>query len=166
MSRGQPRFLLRLLKMSRSHDLLSPPVLVSACLLGLPTRYDGTALSPEALPEEIKSRILIPVCPEQLGGLPTPRPRQEFRGGSGREALEGKARVVNEEGIDVTESFLRAAKIVCRIAELAGAKEAYFKEGSPSCGVERVTVNGAKASGSGVTTAALMEMGITVYPCD
>jgi uncharacterized protein YbbK (DUF523 family) len=145
---------------------ISPPALVSACLIGLPTRYDGKVLGSVSLPEQFKGRILIPVCPEQLGGLPTPRPKQEFRDGSGFDVLAGKARVINEDGIDVTENFLRGARIACRIAELVGAKEAFLKDGSPSCGVTRVTVDGSEVTGLGVAAAALKQLGIALYPCD
>jgi uncharacterized protein YbbK (DUF523 family) len=145
---------------------LQPPILVSACLLGLPTRYDGKPLQDVVLPEEFKKRILIPVCPEQLGGLPTPRPRQDFRGGSGAEVLDGTARVVNSEGVDVTDKFIKDAQITCKIAQIAGVEEAILKEGSPSCGVTRVTVDGKETSGLGVTAAALKNLGLTLHPCD
>ena len=144
----------------------SLPVLVSACLLGLPTRYDGKPLENIALPEQFKGRILIPVCPEQLGGLPTPRPRQEFRDGSGFDVLDGKARVVNKDGIDVSGNFLRGAQITCQIAQAVGAKEALLKDGSPSCGVTTVTVDGSEVSGLGVTAAALKNLGLSLHPCN
>ncbi len=143
----------------------STPVLVSACLLGLPTRYDGKPLEVVHLPERFNGRVLIPICPEQLGGLPTPRPRQEFRGGAGAEVLEGNARIVNEDGVDVTENFLRGAQIACEIAKLAGAKEALFKDGSPSCGITRVTMDGKETTGLGVTAAALRKLGIKIIAC-
>jgi uncharacterized protein YbbK (DUF523 family) len=141
------------------------PVLVSACLLGLPTRYDGKLLENVILPERFKERILVPVCPEQLGGLPTPRPPQDFRGGTGAEALEAGARVVNENGIDVTKNFLRGAQITCEIAQILGVKEALLKDGSPSCGVTRVTVAGRETTGAGVTTAALRKLGLEITAC-
>jgi uncharacterized protein YbbK (DUF523 family) len=137
---------------------------VSACLLGLPTRYDGQALERAPLPEQLRGRVLVPVCPEQFGGLPTPRPRQDFRGGTGPEVLERKARVVNEDGIDVTESFLKGAQITCEIAQAPGVKEALLKDGSPSCGVSRVTVDGKESAGLGVTAAALRKLGLTLHP--
>lgn len=142
------------------------PVLVSACLLGLPTRYDGGQLTPARLPEHLKGKVLIPVCPEQLGGLPTPRPAQEMRGGTGDDVLAGKARVVNSDGLDVTENFRRGARIVCEIAQLTGAKEALLKDGSPSCGLTRVTVDGTEVSGPGVTAAALKNLGFTIHSRD
>lgn len=143
----------------------STPVLVSACLLRLPTRYDGKLLENTILPQRFKGRILVPVCPEQLGGLPTPRPPQDFRGGTGAEVLEAKASVVNENGIDVTENFLRGAQVTCEIAQILGIKEALLKDGSPSCGVTRVTVASQEVSGTGVTAAALRKLGIKIAAC-
>lgn len=145
---------------------LAAPVIVSACLLGLPTRYDAVALEGVSLPERFKGRTLIPVCPEQLGGLPTPRPPQEFRSGTGTDALEGRARVVNSQGADVTQSFIRASGAVCEIARALGATEALLKEGSPACGVTRVTVHGKKSTGMGVTAAALENLGLTLHAAD
>lgn len=149
-----------------SADPPLPPVLISACLLGLPVRYDGTSLRNVSLPEDFAGRLLIPICPEQLGGLPTPRPRQELRNGSGHDVLEGKAAVINDEGIEVTENFLRGAQIACRIARLTGATEALLKDGSPSCGVTRITMDAHKCGGLGVTAAALEKMGIVIHACD
>jgi len=72
--------------------------------------------------------------------------------------------VVNEEGLDVTDRFLRAAEAVCEIAKLVGARKAYLKEGSPSCGVSRVIVDGRETGGLGVTAAALVREGVAVQP--
>jgi uncharacterized protein YbbK (DUF523 family) len=139
---------------------------VSACLLGLPTRYDNRCLKDVSISGEFQNRVIIPVCPEQLGGLPTPRPPSEFRGGSGPEVLAGKARLVNAEGADVTENFLRGAEITCKIAGIAGAAEALLKDGSPSCGLSRVAVDGKEVAGMGVTAAALAKLGLKLMPCD
>ncbi len=132
------------------------PVLVSACLLGLSTRYDGTdALDPGVL-EAVKSRRVIPVCPEQLGGLSTPRPKAEIQGGDGRAVLAGKARVRDYNGADVTEKFIKGANEVLRIAKLTGATAMYSKERSPSCGVLSI------CRGPGVAAALLMDAGLKV----
>jgi uncharacterized protein YbbK (DUF523 family) len=143
----------------------SAPVIVSACLLGLPTRYDGKPPEGIVIPERFTGRLLVPVCPEQLGGLPTPRPPQEFRGGAGPEVLGGTARLVNAEGVDVTENFLRGAEIACEIAKLTGATEALLKDGSPSCGLSRIVIDGKETTGSGVTAAALQKLGLRLVPC-
>jgi uncharacterized protein YbbK (DUF523 family) len=73
--------------------------------------------------------------------------------------------VINSEGIDVTENFLNGARAVCRIAEFTGAREAVLKDGSPSCGITRVTVDGVEKRGQGVAAAALQELGLKLWPC-
>ena len=129
------------------------PVLVSACLLGLRTRYDGGRLS-EPLAEALLGHYrVIPVCPEQLGGLPTPRPPAEILGGDGAEVLSGTARVVNAQGEDVTRAFLCGAEEVLRLARLFGVRRAFLKAGSPSCGLDPL----------GVTAALLLREGLELY---
>jgi uncharacterized protein YbbK (DUF523 family) len=126
------------------------------------TRYDGT----DSLREEVVSLLdrafLIPVCPEQMADLPTPRPSSEITDGDGRAVLEGKARVVDENGKDMTSSFLKGAHEVLDIALNTGAKVAIFKEKSPSCGVLTIKRKGQTVPGSGVTTALLKTNGIVV----
>lgn len=99
------------------------PVLVSACLLGLATRYDGRDCRREALIQTLEGERLLPVpiCPEQLGGLPTPRPASEIAGGAGPDVLAGSARVVAEGGGDVTEAFRRGAQAALAVARATGA---------------------------------------------
>ena len=99
---------------------------------------------------------LVPVCPEQLGGLPTPRPRSEIESGDGSDVLDGRSRVIDAEGAEVTERFLRGARLTAELAQLAGARRAIFKEGSPSCGVSRIRRADSDLEGSGVTTASLL----------
>ncbi len=138
------------------------PVIVSACLLGLRTRYDGgDAFSMEAA-ALLEGRIVVPVCPEQLGGLPTPRPRAEITGGGGEDVLEGAAWVLDEHGVDVTMKFMKGAMDVLQIARLSGAREAYLKEKSPSCASSVICRGGACVKGMGVTAALLEREGITV----
>lgn len=106
------------------------PVLVSACLLGLPVRYDGRDKGRKGfLPEDV---IPVAVCPEVFGGLPTPRPQSTISG-SGGEVLDGAASVKLETGADVTENFIRGAQAALKLAEACGATEAYLKNNSPSC---------------------------------
>jgi uncharacterized protein YbbK (DUF523 family) len=136
------------------------PLLVSACLLGLATRYDGShRLCPDLL-SMAHACTLIPVCPEQLGGLPTPRPPAEVASGTGADVLDGAARVVDSTGADVTDRYLRGAELAARIAELTGARSAVLKEGSPSCGVSRIRRDGADAPGEGVAAALLRRRGL------
>jgi uncharacterized protein YbbK (DUF523 family) len=138
---------------------LSEKVLISACLLGIKCRYDGDTRGPIPLPESL---CPIPVCPEQLGGLPTPRPRAYFEGGDGREVLKGRARVVNVKGEDVTWAFVRGAKEVLGLCRLLGLKKAILKDKSPSCGVKRVWIGNELSSGMGVLSALLLEEGMEV----
>ncbi len=137
------------------------PILISACLLGLKTRYNREA----ALSEEAKAaavgRYLLPVCPEQLSGLPTPRPRAEIVGGTGADVLDGKAKVMDENGTDVTQFYLDGANKTLAIARLNGSKEIILKEKSPACGVTRICSGNETVSGNGVTTALLLREGYT-----
>jgi len=139
------------------------PILVSACLLGLSTRYDGSSSPNDSLRTFAASHRLIPICPEQLGGLPTPRAKSVLSGGDGAAVLTGVARVLSESGRDLTEYFLRGAKQSSLIARLAGARFAVLKEKSPSCGVSKVYVDRSLADGMGVTTAVLRSLGIEVF---
>lgn len=138
------------------------PVLISACLLGLKSRYNcSAALSPEAK-ATTEGRYLIPICPEQMAGLPTPRPRAEIRGGDGNDVLDGKASVIDENGKDVTEYYLSGAKKILEIAKLNGSSEVVLKENSPACGVTKIRSGVDLVDGSGVTTALLIREGYTV----
>lgn len=134
-------------------------VLMSACLLGLGCRYDGTARGPISVPEGV---CPVPVCPEQLGGLPTPRPSARLRGGDGRAVLQGKAKVVNVAGEDVTEAFLRGARGALALCRLLGIRKAILKERSPSCGVRRVWIGDELKEGRGVLAALLEQAGIEI----
>jgi uncharacterized protein YbbK (DUF523 family) len=128
--------------------------------LGFKCRFDGgDAYDKEATRLE---RLIIPVCPEQLGGLPTPRAKAEIAKGSGRDVLNGEANVIDSLGTDITEKFIQGAKEVLLSARLVGAKEAMLKENSPSCGVSTIKRGGLKIDGPGVTTALLIKEGIKV----
>ena len=130
-------------------------ILISACLLGIPCRYDGKA-KPQPWAEALAGRHdLVPVCPEQLGGLPTPRTPSERRGD----------RVVMNTGADVTEQYRRGAACALRLYQLLGCKAAVLKERSPSCGCGAVydgTFTGTLTAGDGVTAALLRAHGIRV----
>lgn len=137
-------------------------VIVSACLLGLNTRYNGGDAMNDEVIRLVKDRFIIPVCPEQLGGLPTPRPRSEIAKGSAGDILEGRAMVIDESGKDVTGPFMKGAHEVLKLARLTGASEALLKEKSPSCGVNLIYRDNKVIKGSGVTTALLKKEGIYV----
>ena len=142
--------------------------LCSACLLGLECRYDGKSSlekASEKLLQEFKDGNIIPVCPEQLGGLPTPRSGSRISSGDGNDVLDGKSKLLTDDGQDVTLQYIRGAYEALKIAKNLGIKEVIFKQKSPSCGcgyiqgglTERKTIEG-----DGVTTALLKRNGISV----
>jgi len=142
------------------------PLLVSACLVGLRTRLDGAARSFPGVCALASRYFLVPICPEQLGGSPTPRPAAEICGGAGAHVLDGRARVVTEDGRDVTEVYLRGAAEVLAVARLTGATSAVLKARSPSCGVGSTydgTFSHGLQPGSGVTAALLAQEGLSLY---
>ena len=117
------------------------PVLISACLLGIPCRWHGhRPKKRNKLLERLKKRyVLVPVCPEQLGGMPTPRTGERLEG-SGAEVLDGRLRIIAPETReDVTRFHVNGAKYTLEIAKMVGARRAYLKSGSPSCDREGVT---------------------------
>jgi len=131
-------------------------LLVSACLLGACCRYDGASKAHPLASALAERHTLVPVCPEQLGGLATPRPPAERR----------DSRVVTESGADVTEQYRRGAEEALKLCKLLGCQAAVLKERSPSCGRGQVydgTFTGTLTAGDGVTAALLEEHGIPVY---
>jgi uncharacterized protein YbbK (DUF523 family) len=106
--------------------------------------------------------MLAPVCPEQLGGLPTPRPPAQIIGGSGEDVLGGTARVLAPDGRDLTAAFLRGARETLLLCRCLGITEAILKGDSPSCGVGRIYRGTERVPGNGVTAALLIREGITV----
>lgn len=135
-------------------------ILVSACLLGVNCRYDGKSGESKDLLALMEEYNFIPVCPEQLGGMETPREPSEITSGCG-----GEVQVTNRLGQDVTEYFKQGAREVLSLAKLFGCRKAILKERSPSCGhgvIYDGTFSGAKVPGNGVTAMLLEENGITV----
>jgi len=135
-------------------------IIVSACLLGLRTRYDGGSKPDVNLEKILEGRAPIPVCPEQLGGLPTPRPRAEISEGDGTDVLAGRSCLLNERGEDVTARYVRGAEEVAVLAKKFGVKTACLKAKSPACGVSAIKRKGKLAAGPGVAAAKLLQMGI------
>ena len=130
-------------------------ILISACLLGSRCRYDGASKEHPLVKTLAERHMLVPVCPEQLGGLPTPRPPAERRGD----------RVVTRFG-DVTEQYRRGAEETLKLCKLFGCEAAVLKERSPSCGRGAVydgTFTGTLTPGDGVTAELLASHGIPVY---
>ncbi len=140
-------------------------ILVSACLLGLKTRYDGETRGNDAVIDflEAGNWLPIPVCPEQLGGLPTPRPAAEFKTGDGNALLAGNGLLLDCLGVDVSAAFLLGAEQTVEIANRCNCSIALLKEKSPSCGVNNVYCNGELITGSGVTTTRLRKNGVNLY---
>ena len=133
------------------------PVLVSSCLLGLTTRYDGSDNFSQAVADYLqRHRLLpIPVCPEQLAGMPTPRPKCWFTRGTGNDLLCGEGEIRNELGDVVNAAFLRGADQCLQVARLTGCTRAILKQRSPSCGSRQVHQNGRLVDGMGVAAALL-----------
>lgn len=130
-------------------------ILVSACLLGCPCRYDGTAKADPRVLALMERHTLIPVCPEQLGGLPTPRLPSERREGG----------VFDRGGKNVTPQYRQGAEEVLRLARLYGCTHAVLKERSPSCGSGQIydgSFSHVLVPGSGVAAELLAQNGITV----
>ena len=132
------------------------PIIISACLLGFCCRYDGSHSLCPGLLSFVDSHPFIPFCPEQQGGLSTPRPPADIREGDGRDVLAGRARLINDKGTDVTEAFKKGAQEAYRLAEMAEAVIAIMKKGSPSCGLQTTYCESPSGTGIGVT-AALFE---------
>ena len=130
-------------------------ILVSACLLGCPCRYDGKSKPNDAVLALMEHHTLIPICPEQMGGLATPRVPAERKDGG----------VFTERGGDVTEQYRRGAEEALRLAQLYGCKYAILKERSPSCGNGQIydgSFSRRLIEGDGVTAQLLKSHGITV----
>ncbi len=142
--------------------------IVSACLLGVNCRYDGKSKPNEKVIKLSEKEILIPVCPEQLGGLPTPRASAGIYSGLGEDVLDSKASVRTiEYGKDITEYFIKGAKEVLRLVKLYNIKEAVLKQKSPSCGCGLTwrlndDFKNSVTEGNGVTAALLKRNGINV----
>jgi len=146
-------------------------ILVSACLAGIKCNYRGRCRTNKKVLELVKKGIALPVCPEVLGGLPTPRSAARIlskdRDYDGNDVLDRKTIVITEEGEDVTENFIKGAYKVLEIAKKYNIKAAYLNQYSPSCGHGK-TLGGNQhykkyVSGDGVTTALLKRNGIKVY---
>lgn len=141
-------------------------ILVSACLLGVNCRYDGLAKRYEALTDLAAKGKVIPVCPEQLGGCPTPRQRCEIAGGTGADVLAGICSVKSVTGEDMTESFVKGARETLKIAKACNVKRAILKSRSPSCGFGQIydgSFEGRLVDGNGVTAELLNQNGIQLF---
>lgn len=143
-------------------------MIVSSCLVGIECRYNASSCPDEEAIALVNEGKAIPVCPECLAGLPTPRPSAEIESGSGEDVLSGRARVVakTEAGLEnVTDAFVLGAQKTLEIAKQIGAKRAMLKSNSPSCGAGIIydgTFRSRKRGGNGVAAALLIQNGIEV----
>jgi uncharacterized protein YbbK (DUF523 family) len=145
--------------------LASGPVLVSACLAGRACRFDGSSYDDDRVGRLVAEGRAVLVCPEVDGGLRAPRPPAEIVGGDGSDVLAGRARVVTEQGRDVTDAYLEGARRALDAALTHGARAAILKARSPSCGRGAIydgTFSRTVQAGDGVTAALLREHGIEV----
>lgn len=132
------------------------PLIVSACLLGTACRYDGASKPADRIITLKDKYNLIPVCPEILGGLPTPRTPCEVKNGC----------VFSRDGFDRTAQYLKGANEVLRLARFFGCEAALLKERSPACGSGKIydgSFSGTLTDGDGICAALLKKHGITVY---
>jgi uncharacterized protein YbbK (DUF523 family) len=142
-----------------------PTIGASACLCGVACRYDARANTVADIEELWRAGRAVAVCPEVLGGLPTPRTPSEIRGGDGAAVWAGCARVVSKKGDDVTEQFKMGA--IAALEQITAAKigKVVLKERSPSCGSVAIydgSFTGAKVPGRGVAAAYFIDHGIEV----
>ena len=134
-------------------------ILISACLVGVNCTYKGANHCRQNRLNQLAQGEMLPVCPEQLGGLPTPRPPSEILNGTGADVLNGKACIYTKDGDDVTPAFLRGANEALYLAKLVKADLVVLKQNSPFCGFGKIydgTFTGNTRKGNGVTAALLL----------
>ena len=147
-------------------------IIVSACLLGENCKYSGGNNKSENVIKYLEDKEYILVCPEQLGGLSTPRNPSEiitYGNKDGNDVLSGCTKVLSNKGIDVTKNFIQGAEETLKIAKEHNAKTAILKDGSPSCGYKKIydgTFLGNKIQGMGVTAAILNKENIALLDED
>jgi D-alanine-D-alanine ligase len=135
-------------------------IIISACLAGVPCRYNGTDFPVPELNAFIENKNFLCVCPEMLGGLSAPRSPCEIK------KHRGEISVIGKDGNDYTEEFQRGAEIVLEICRSNNAKTAVLKARSPSCGCGKIydgTFSGKLIDGNGVCAELLLKNGISVY---
>ncbi|WP_284087490.1 DUF523 domain-containing protein [Acinetobacter nosocomialis] len=140
-------------------------LLISACLIGEPVRYDGRSCLHTRLQQLFLNKKAHALCPELLGGFSTPRLPAEIVGGTGQDVLDGKAKITDSSGLDVTELYLKGAYRTLEIARQIQASCVVLKENSPSCGSQKIyngTFQGERITGVGITTALLQRHGFKV----
>lgn len=150
---------------NRENGTAETEYIVSACLAGGKSSYDGRDRLNEEIFKLVQAGKAIALCPEVLGGLTVPRAPAEIPGGSGERVLDGLVKILNRDGVDVTDKFILGAERFCEIAKSKGIKRAILKAKSPSCGMGGLydgTFSGRLIEGDGVTAALLKREGIEV----
>lgn len=140
-------------------------VVISACLAGIACTHEAQPKTRDWAVRLVAEGRAVPVCPEVAGGLPIPRPASEIQGGDGADVIEGRARVTDEHGTDVTQQYLRGATTARDAARAAGVRVAILKARSPSCGCGAIydgSFTKRLTDGDGVTAAMLKREGIDV----
>lgn len=140
-------------------------ILVSACLAGLNSKYNGKSNYNEYIEKLVREGKAIMVCPEQMGGLPTPRDSCEIVCGDGGDVLSGKSNIMDSKGENQTEKFIKGAEETLKVGRLYNIKKAILKSKSPSCGVGKIydgTFSGKLIEGNGVTAELLIKNGFEV----
>ena len=135
-------------------------IVVSACLVGENCKYSGGNNKNEGVLSYLEGREYVTICPECTGGLSTPREPAEIIGGEGKDVIDGNCKVISRVGVDVTKEYMKGAEVSLEEAKKHDVEFAILKEGSPSCGVNKIhngEFKGIKKEGKGVT-AALFEM--------
>jgi uncharacterized protein YbbK (DUF523 family) len=142
------------------------PILVSACLAGRACAYDGSARTDTTILELVRQGRAVLVCPEDEGGLGTPRPAAEITQGTGADVLDGRAKVITNEGVDVTREYLDGARIAVERAAEHGCRAAVLKARSPACGCGAIydgSFTKSVREGTGVAAAALDRAGVEIW---
>lgn len=138
-------------------------IFVSACLVGINCKYNGSNNYNKKIFDMIKEGKAIPICPEQLGGLSTPRDPTELKN------INGKIYAINNKGNDVTVQFERGANEVLKLAKSLNIKKAILQPRSPSCGIGKIysgNFDNKLIDGDGILVQLLKENGIEVVSCD
>ena len=138
--------------------------LVSACLCGIPCRFNGKSAKDKRVEKLVRMQKAVPICPEILGGLPIPREGVEIVQGEGKDVVCGSALVISEKGDDMTPFLLRGAFASLKIAKKFKIKKAWMKKKSPSCGCGQIKRKGRLTEGDGITVALFKREGIKVVP--
>lgn len=140
-------------------------ILISACLCGVNCKYSGGNNLSEPLLKLLKEGKAVLFCPEQAGGLETPRKPCEIVGGTAKDVLEDNAEVLSIDGEDKTTEFIKGAYEILKLAQVINAEYIILKSKSPSCGLGKVydgTFSGKLISGNGVAAELLIENGFKV----